>query len=128
MNNYTTLQFISINNQLIKTTSHNSVISSNYNNPNLILNKFIGDRYWINGVGQFNWSDQDFNIAIYLGNDNWKFEKTRVGSLVYIEEDDLYRYFNGISIQPFLSSTLDRHAESHQRGGSDIISLDAGLF
>lgn len=128
-NYYSNLQFIYINNQQIRTSSHLSVISSSYNNPRLINPIFLEDRYWINGQGQFEWKDQNFNIAIYLGNNNWRFEKTRIGSLSFVELDAEYKYFDGVNILPFLSTTLDKHALTHEPTGSDpITKFDGGVF
>jgi hypothetical protein len=98
-NRYSSLEFIYINGRKIKTSSHLSVISRQFNSNN-ILTLLSGDRYWIDGVGQEDFFNQDYNIAIYEDG-IWRFEETQVGSLAYVEEDEEYYYYDGSTLQSF---------------------------
>ena len=109
--------------------AHKSVISKNYNDPDDISILIEDDRYWINGFGSGKWENQDFNIAIYLGNGNWDFEKVDLGDLAYVEDQDVHVYFDGTTLQEYASGSLVNHASTHEPGGSDQISqFDGGIF
>lgn len=123
---YSTIQFLNINGSRIKSSAHLAVVSreTNPNNIDILLDQ---DRYWVDGVGQNEWVGQDYNIAIYK-NGTWVFEETRIGSLAFVEDENVYCYFNGSTIQEY-GTTAGKHASTHEPGGSDqLTKFDAGLF
>jgi len=126
MSRYSDLRFIFTGQQIVKTSAHLSVISKE-TDPNNIEILLDGDRYWINGVGVGEWFGQDYNIAIYQ-NGQWTFEETMIGSIAYVEYEDVYCYYNGNVIQEYGTSP-GRHASTHEPGGNDEITrFDAGVF
>ena len=87
----------------------------------LIAAPASGDRYWIGGTGEGDWTGHDYEIAQYNGT-AWDFEAVTDGDAAYVTDENIVYFYDGDTASlKKLYTAIGNHAATHIVGGSDVI-------